>query len=386
MKKLTKKSRSALLNGLIIFLTIAIVIYLGARNGDIGAAWYALLHAKTNWVLAAVVCWCVYVLLETLGVQAFFIQQKVRIRFGSTLLVSLIGMFYSNVTPAASGGQPMQVFAFNKRGVPPGIASSALAVKFFCFQVSVLVTGAVLWIVNPQAVNLYITGGKVMVVAGFVLSGLSIAAIVLLAINKNIVRGIVGFIIRLLVKIRLVRHQERAEAKMEKVMNDFHASVDMITQHPLQLLVLLSISAVQVLLFMSITYLVCRAMGMRGIPYHHILTLQYLLYIGASFMPLPGSSGAQEGGFYLFFQNIFPADKLLGALLLWRFFTFYLALIVGLGAVIFDSVKSLRRAKRDAGDAPGKGGTAVAWEASGADRPTGADQAQDGQDAQSKDQ
>ena len=59
---------------------------------------------------------------------------------------------------------------------------------------------------------------------------------------------------------------------------------------------------------------------------------------------LPGASGAQEGGFYIFFQHVFPADKLVGALLLWRFFTYYFTMIIGVAAVIFDSAWSMRHA------------------------------------------
>ena len=49
---------------------------------------------------------------------------------------------------------------------------------------------------------------------------------------------------------------------------------------------------------------------------------------------------------------MFPADKLVGALLLWRFFTYYFTLIVGFAAVIIDSAWSMRRAqeKRPSGD------------------------------------
>ncbi|MBQ6257196.1 MAG: hypothetical protein IJJ60_11455, partial [Clostridia bacterium] len=46
----------------------------------------------------------------------------------------------------------------------------------------------------------------------------------------------------------------------------------------------------------------------------------------------------------IFFQHVFPADKLVGALLMWRFFTYYFTMIVGLSAVIYDSAWSMRRA------------------------------------------
>ena len=74
-----------------------------------------------------------------------------------------------------------------------------------------------------------------------------------------------------------------------------------------------------------------------------MITLAYLLFIGASSTPLPGGSGAQEAGFYLFFQNIFPADKLLGGLLLWRFFNYYFPTVITLFfGVILDSTLTIR--------------------------------------------
>ena len=343
MAKLTKQTRSNILNALVIFLTIGIVIYLGAANGDIGDAWAALISSDLFWVGAAIVSYGIFMIFEALGVHVFFRQQNVKIKFRSTLLVSIIGMFYSSVTPAATGGQPMQVFAFKKRGVPTGISSSALAVKFFCFQTALLSLGGLFWILNPEIVNACVNRARVIVITGFVLNGFTVAAVLLLAINKNIVRAIITLIINIGKKLRLVKDVARTTSKIDAALSDFHASVDMVTHHPGRLLVLLLISCIQVMGLMSISYCVYRAMGQTGHFFGEILALQLLLYIGASFTPLPGASGAQEGGFYIFFQDIFPANKMLGALLLWRFFTYYLSLIVGLGCVVWDSSTSMKR-------------------------------------------
>lgn len=343
MAKITKQTRSNILNALVIFLTIGIVIYLGAANGEIGDAWLALRSSNPFWIGAAVLSYGIFMIFEAMGVHVFFRQRGLKPKFRSTLLVSIIGMFYSSVTPAATGGQPMQVFAFKKRGIPAGISSSALAVKFFCFQVALLSLGGLFWILHPDIVNACVNRARVIVVTGFVLNGITVAAVLLLAINKNIVRGIITLLINLGKKLRIVKDVARTTSKLDAALADFHASVDMVTHHPGQLLVLVLISCIQVMGLMSVSYCVYRAMGQSGHLFGEILALQFLLYIGASFTPLPGASGAQEGGFYIFFQDIFPANKMLGALLLWRFFTYYLSLIVGLGCVVWDSSTSMKR-------------------------------------------
>jgi uncharacterized membrane protein YbhN (UPF0104 family) len=64
------------------------------------------------------------------------------------------------------------------------------------------------------------------------------------------------------------------------------------------------------------------------------VTLQTLLYISASFVPLPGASGAQEYGFTLFFGSIFPGTMMIGVIVVWRIMTYYLLMATGFAAVL----------------------------------------------------
>ena len=48
----------------------------------------------------------------------------------------------------------------------------------------------------------------------------------------------------------------------------------------------------------------------------------------------------------LFFKNVFPADQAVGALLIWRFFTYYFTMITGFGAVLADGAANMRRIKK----------------------------------------
>ena len=188
MKKPTKQTRNNIINALIIFGTIAGVLWLAARNGDIGVSVQAILGSDKRWLAAGLGVWLMSTVMEALVNQFFFIWQKVNIRFFSTFHITLLGMFYSNITPAATGGQPMQVFAFKKRGVPVGVSSSGLAVKFFSFQAALLAGGALLWLTQREFVNRCVIGGKWLILAGFLINGLSVGVVLLLAINRNIVR------------------------------------------------------------------------------------------------------------------------------------------------------------------------------------------------------
>ena len=54
----------------------------------------------------------------------------------------------------------------------------------------------------------------------------------------------------------------------------------------------------------------------------------YVLIIGA-FVPIPGGSGGIEYGFMQFFGNFITGPALSASLLVWRFITYYLGMILG---------------------------------------------------------
>ena len=331
------------LNAAFILGTLLLMLYLIGQAGDLGQMAQAFQSVKLRWLLGALACFALHVFLEGFSVHRFFRYQQVRIGLGACQLVGLIGIFYSNITPAATGGQPMQVFALKKRGVPPGVATSALAVKFFCWQCALLVIGAAFWVFNGSLVHQVLGNAVWLVVLGFFLNSLMVAAVIMLAISRNLVRAAIIFFVNLAHKLKIVKDVAKTSSKWDAALNDFHASVEILTTRPWQFLSLFGLALIQVMALMSVIYFVYRGFGLRASPYHHLLTIQLLLYITASFTPLPGASGAQEGGFYLFFRPFFPEGALLAALLVWRFITYYLFIIVGFLAVIVDHTYAVRR-------------------------------------------
>jgi uncharacterized protein (TIRG00374 family) len=346
MTKLTKEKRSMLLNIGFIILMLLLMLYLVSQSGDVNQILAAFRSINPWWLGGALGCIVLHVLLEGSILYIFFRFQKVKAGWLSCNLIGLIGIYYSNITPAATGGQPMQVFALKKRGVPSGIGYSSLAVKFFCWQCALLLIGAALWMFHGAYV--YQTLGKAiwLVVLGFFLNSVMVVLVILLAINRNLVRAIIIFFVNLGNRLRLVKDKAKTSSRMDAAMNDFHSSVEIITQHPGQFLVLFVLSILQVFALMSVIYFIYRGFSQSSQGYLQVLTIQFLLYITASFTPLPGASGAQEGGFYLFFRGFFPESLVFAALLIWRFVTYYLFIIIGFFAVAADQAISYRKASK----------------------------------------
>lgn len=67
--------------------------------------------------------------------------------------------------------------------------------------------------------------------------------------------------------------------------------------------------------------------------------MQSLLYMAVSFLPVPGTAGVAEGGFYLLFKVIF-SNQVIYATLLWRLLVYYLGLLLGGILVVLIKIKA----------------------------------------------
>ena len=105
-------------------------------------------------------------------------------------------------------------------------------------------------------------------------------------------------------------------------------------------------------LAMEVILFVYRAFGESGTPWYQLLTISFLLFLSASYTPLPGASGAQEGGFLLYYRGLFTQGTAGLALLVWRFMTYYLFLIIGAAATILTHLRGGAKARAAARSRP----------------------------------
>ena len=98
---------------------------------------------------------------------------------------------------------------------------------------------------------------------------------------------------------------------------------------------------------MSVIFFIFRAFVYQDVVYWEIVAVQSLLQVSVSFMPMPGASGAQELGFSSYFRNYFVNNDLYAAVMVWRFFTYYLVVIAGAVLVVLDQFFYRKQQLRD---------------------------------------
>ena len=344
-----KSGVKKLLNYALIFGTLIIVLLISANDQDLGAAFGAMRSIEGKWLVLCTVAFAGFMMMDALSIWYFLRRQGYRqVSLGYAVFVSITGLYYCNITPGASGGQPMQIYYLHKRGVPVGTGTSALVVRFFSFQFMLSVIATVLWIAHGPYIAEHVGSSMWIMIIGYVYNAVMVSFVVLVSVKKSIVGKVMGFIIRVGHKLHLIRNPEETRVKWLDVLDTFHDGIMVMKRRPLDFLIQIALGGLQLMSLMTVIWFVYRGLGLSGAGYGELVAVDVMEYISAAYMPLPGASGAQEGVFSIYFGRIFPGDLTLAALLTWRFFTYYISLIVGAVVTVGYGIATGTRKKGDA--------------------------------------
>ena len=332
-----------ILSGAVIVISLVMVLFVVFGNPELSDAWGVLTSVDTGWFIGCLLCFAGYVWAEGAGLCAFLRMEGFHVTLPTATHFSFAGLYYANITPGASGGQPMQVYLMRKRGVPGGVATSALTARYFFNQMTVVLVAVTLWALNRDFVEAQLGSAKLFIVLGCLVNFATVPIVVLVMLNRPLVERVGRWGIGFLAKRRLCKRPEAVESRMMDTLDHFHGSLFDLLRHPGHLLLQLAISFIEMGCLMLVPLMVYKALRLSGTHWYHLLTVAYLLFVSASYTPLPGASGAQEGGFLVYFAGLFPAGTLSVALLVWRFTTYYVCLILGAADQVYSGLRAKRK-------------------------------------------
>lgn len=329
---------------LVLLVGIAVLAGFILLDSDVRQIDDVLAAMSPWWLLGAFFCVCLYCLGDTVMYLIACRDMEIPQPLGEGLLTTMIGFFYSAITPLASGGQPFQVLQMRNRGIRVGTATSVLMVKFLGWHVSITTLGLVAFLLRGGRLLAVSTTMFVLFIVGFFVHAFCVFVGIMLMIRPVWIER-AGHAVVSWVGARFIRKPGKADrmhAAWQKFVDDYRQAVAFARAHAGGMLLVLLTGLVEVAAYMSVTYFVYRGLGFQSESYLTLVAMQTMLSIAVAFMPLPGASGASEGGFYAIFTVFFDGARLAG-MLIWRVMTYYFMILFGLIAVIVDSFREKKR-------------------------------------------
>lgn len=322
-----------LLYAAFIFGTLAIVLLLALRSGDLEASIQAISHMSLRYVAYGVLLTFGAIFAQTLSARSALRAMGHSIPLPDLFRISILGEFYCYVTPGASGGQPMVIYQMYKRKVPVGDGTSVQLLHHLFFQLALTSITTILAIAYRGFILEQVGPSLPVLVFGYCFNIVAMILLALLCFTRRPVKWIIEKLSSIAGKLRLKKLAGVRE-KMLETADQFYSATQKIRRNRPEVMRQFLFGVLRVLSLNSVMYCIHRGLGLSGVGYGPLFAMSVMLYISAAYTPLPGASGAQEGVFALYFARIFPDSQLFSGMLSWRFITFYLILGVGLVVVL----------------------------------------------------
>ena len=317
---------------LIILSFLVLVIYISFFDG-IANVLNIFSNCNRFWFLVGFFVMFSYWFLEYYILNRSLKIFNSKLNFSNGIKNCMLGQFFNNITPSATGGQPFQVFYMSKFcKINSFNAVGALLLKFLSFEIALtLLCSFVIFFKFNYFAN-KIQGFVVLIIMGFLLNTIIAIILILVGVNKKFTSFLIDFFILLLKKLRIFKKSEEKLKEFKNEIEIFNETVLRAFKNKKEFLIMIFFSLLQILLFYIVNVVIVFVFKMN-------LTLNLILNIicgaacvqmSSTFVPLPGAVGGAEFLFFVIYDGIFSAKYMTSALLLWRIYTFYLPIIIGL--------------------------------------------------------
>lgn len=339
-----KKPKNKKMNIISIILILAIfvglTIYMITVDG-LDNIIQLLKSVDYRWVFGGIGILILWFICDALTLHLPLKTMYKKQKFKDSFRVAMIGQLFNNITPFASGGQPMQAYELSKEGKRVSDSLSAMTMKFIITQTALAIFTTVIILAQFDFLKDLMKDYMWIVILSFVVNLLAIILVLLAGIKKGIIVSICKPFIKLGAKLHIVKDKEKTIEKFDESVSNFSTQFKNMKHYPKTIVGIFISAIIQSMLYYSITYFVYRAFGNEGVSYFQIVPAQAILLLIMTFIPTPGSGGGAEGGFLLIFSSLFKKGTINLSILFWRLYTFYLPIIIG----AFFLLPSRRKAK-----------------------------------------
>ena len=250
-------------------------------------------HAHFGWILSAVASMIMYISLEAMALLCILREFGYKLSFRRGFVYSSADIYFSAITPSATGGQPASAFFMRHDGVPTTLAAVVLLANLMMYTCSTVGVGILSTAVAPKTFIRFGTFSQILVVIGFMMQLALLFLIILLIFKEKIILSVGNGFLTFLGKIKIVKDVDGKKEKFTKSMNEYREHATALKGKRKMLFKVFLLNMAQRIAQLLVTVFTYLALGN---PLHALraFSLQAYVSIGAYCIPIPGAMGITD--------------------------------------------------------------------------------------------
>jgi len=319
-------------NTIFLLIITGIVLYIVLKD-DFKDIVDILTRIDIKYILLAILFYALFIVIKGY-VNYKITNDKKRLSLKEAIKHNLITQFFNGVTPFSTGGQPMEVYMLMEHDIPIAKATNQTIQSFIFYQIALVICGSIAVINNflfPIFPKVRIL--QILVLLGFIINVLVVVVLILISRSKRITNKLSNISIKILKKLKRNVDEEDIKQKF----SDYHEGFKELRKRKKLFIGGVLLNIISLLCLYIVPMFILYSMGdFTSFTINNTITASAYVYIIGGFVPIPGASGGIEYGFTKFFGNFIVGHKLSAVLLLWRFITYYVGVIIGALAFNFE--------------------------------------------------
>lgn len=288
-KKIFWAIASVFIAGLSIWAVIS-----QSRNFSFATLKSFISGADKGWLIASFVCTFGFIWFEG------FALVRIARHFGyktNALDGTVYGgadVYFSAITPSASGGQPASAYFMMKDGIPGYATTVALLINLVMYTLALLTVGIVSIIFKyPMLKNFSVLSRFFIGIGIVVLIFLALVFYMLLRKGK-ILYGICDAVIGLMEKIHVIRHGDKLRKKLRNTMAEYQECSNSITGQTGFLAEIFFWNLMQRMSQLLVSFMIFMSMGEGVKKAVDVSVIQCFVAMGSNCVPIPGAMGVAD--------------------------------------------------------------------------------------------
>lgn len=324
MKKLLKK----IIPFVIIIIVTGIVLYISLKdNYDIILD--TIIHINKIWLLIAFLLFFIYYFFKSYVTKNFAKEFNSNYSLKDAFRMTTETSFFHAITPFATGGQPYEIYSLMKHNINIIDATNVSIECFIVYQIALVLLGAISIVCNHFFHLLNGNLLKSFLTLGFLINFLVVVVLFWITLSKKTDKNIIYKIVDIGAKLKIIKQKEKKKENIQKYLIKFNNGSKLLLQDKKRFFSMILVQFFSLISLYLIPLALFCGIGFYKIDgFTCILTMSYVMLIG-SFVPIPGGTGGLEYSFVTFFGNFIKGPRLNAIMLLWRFITYYFAMILG---------------------------------------------------------
>lgn len=304
---------------------VALTMVALLKDQDPGRLWEVVKGVSLPFLAGLIALAGSFVFFEGANIYRILRVLRYRASYFQCVRYAIIGYFFSAITPSASGGQPMQIYAMKKDGIQISHGSITLLIELLCFQLVTCLYGLgslfMIYFRVFQVDNRVLFLAAIGIAVGVGMSVFLVFAIFSRKISALLVRFLIGVVERLpfLSRERKTRFEIAALEQFE----EYGACGCVMKKNGKAFLKVFVTVGLQLGFQFAIAALAYLTLGQSGAFFGTLIMMQALVFLCTSFVPLPGAVGAAEAVFLTVFASVYASGLAGVAMILTRGVAFY---------------------------------------------------------------